>query len=471
MKAGSLYKKIQALGSEQQAWLLGNDTDDALRHGFDRKRVVHPGQGGTPIAPHQRLPVWNDLLLHKKEIAPRAVYIHIPFCSSKCLYCGFFQNISQTELIDRYTAALIKEISYDADKIGVQSQPINAVYFGGGTPSALSCDNIRDLLGAVKTMLPLAADCELTFESRIHDLTDEKIAACLAGGINRFSIGIQSFNTQVRKSIGRIDSRGVIQERLQKIAALNQAAVVIDLMYGLPYQTASIWEDDIMTQFDSGIHGGDMYQLNVFENSELKQAMLKGKIPASMSTSEQALLFAKAIEIVKHKPAVHRLSICHWSVNSRERNVYNYLSKSGCDILPYGSGAGGALSGYSAMNERDLTAYLQRINSGEKSIAFVMRQAEGSAFDYAVSSQMDRGYMDGYEVKKRWGIDHVELLEPLLREWQRRGLVEIDGSVVTMTIAGQFWYVNLTQAALDCLSMLRSERPQQIKQEAIAAQG
>lgn len=471
MKRDSLYRKLNAMKPEQRVWLLGNETDDPLGHGFDCKRVVHPGQGGRPVAPQERLPIWNELLLSKKTITPRAVYIHIPFCANKCLYCGFFQNVSQRELIDQYTAALIKEISYDANRQGVQCQPVNAVYFGGGTPSALSPTNIRDLLQAVKRMLPLAADCEITFESRIHDLTDEKIAACLQGGVNRFSIGIQSFNTKVRQSIGRIDARHVMQERLQKLVVSNQAAIVIDLMYGLPYQTRDIWEEDMMSQFEVGVHGGDMYQLNVFENSDLKKAIAMGKVPTTMSTAEQAMLFAQSIEILENKPNVQRLSICHWSVNSRERNLYNFLSKSGGDILPYGSGAGGTVSGYSAMNERDLTAYLRRIENGEKSIGFVMQQAATSAFDYLVSSQMDRGYMDGNELAKKYGINHVQLLEPLLLEWQRRKFIEIQGSVVKLTIAGQFWYVNLTQAALDCLAMVRCEEPTDLKHEAIAAQG
>jgi hypothetical protein len=128
---------------------------------------------------------WNLLMSQKGIPKKHIAYLHIPFCQSKCLYCGFFQNFSAEELETAYVDRLIKELQMSHTTRYCSSNPVHAVFFGGGTPSALSAKNIARLLAALRQYLPLANDCEITFEARIHDLISEKMEACLENGVNR----------------------------------------------------------------------------------------------------------------------------------------------------------------------------------------------------------------------------------------------------------------------------------------------
>ena len=102
------------------------------------------------------------------------------------------------------------------------------------TPTAFSPDDIRLVMGAVKKYLPLANDCEITLEGRIHNFSDAKMDAAIESGVNRFSLGVQTFNTQIRQSVMRVDDRDTIIRRLDKLCSYNNASVVCDMIYGFP---------------------------------------------------------------------------------------------------------------------------------------------------------------------------------------------------------------------------------------------
>ncbi|MCL0042604.1 radical SAM protein [Thermodesulfovibrionales bacterium] len=201
-KADRFIKSMAEFGPATQKWIFGNDTDDPLRYAFDAKRVIHPGVKGGMLPKERWQVTWNMFMNQNGQKTKRAVYIHIPFCQTRCLYCGFFQNFLSKELENTYIDKLIMDLRMSAGAPFINSHPIHAVYLGGGTPSALSGANIKRLLQTINECLYLANDCELTFESRIHDFDDEKLQRCIEGGINRFSLGVQSFNTKVRRSMG-----------------------------------------------------------------------------------------------------------------------------------------------------------------------------------------------------------------------------------------------------------------------------
>ena len=134
------------------------------------------------------------------------LYVHIPFCESRCLFCMFYQNPYSKEASNAYTNTLIKEFELWNGRAAQNSAPIKALYFGGGTPTALEASDIRKILGAARKNLPLAKDCEITFEGRVHGFSDEKLEACLEGGVNRLSIGVQTFNPEIRREMQRLDS-------------------------------------------------------------------------------------------------------------------------------------------------------------------------------------------------------------------------------------------------------------------------
>ena len=137
-------------------------------------------------------------------------------------------------------------------------------------------------------------------------------------GVNRMSIGIQSFNTKVRQMVGRLDTKETVLERLAALKAYGQCSVVIDLIYGLPGQTMEVWEQDLADLVKSGVDGADLYQLNVFDGSDLNRDITSGKVPPAATTSMQGDMFEFGRTYLEAR-AYRRLSAAHWSANNRDR--------------------------------------------------------------------------------------------------------------------------------------------------------
>ena len=286
-----------------------------------------------------------------KEVA---LYIHIPFCKTKCLYCAFFQNGTDQAVEDAYVDSLIKDLERECHEPRLKNGLIHSVFIGGGTPTSLSAQNAERLLRAIRTCLPLAN--ELTLEGRIHDLVPEKMDVWMAEGVNRMSLGVQSFNTKVRRQVGRLDDKDTVLRRLEELQAYNQCVVIIDLIYGLPSQSMDVWRDDLECLMTSAADGADLYQLNVYDNSDLAKRIQAGALDPAATTKEQARMFAFGREYLM-KRNCRRLSAAHWAKTNRERSLYNTLAKTGVTMFPFGSGAGGRVDGYSTMLYRTLDTY------------------------------------------------------------------------------------------------------------------
>ena len=147
MTVKDLAAYIAALPEEERILQFGKKAADPLQGAFRHKRVVHAGLKGRMIPPDKAQARWNALMERPVEGNPlQMAYLHIPFCKTKCLYCGFFQNGTDMSVEDRYVDHLLMELAQDADKPRLQSAPIQSVFIGGGTPTSLSPSTIRRLL-------------------------------------------------------------------------------------------------------------------------------------------------------------------------------------------------------------------------------------------------------------------------------------------------------------------------------------
>lgn len=413
---------------------FGRKTDEPLRLAFDSKRVVHAAMGGSMVPPPMAQKVWRDIMAKPVEGHPtQMAYIHIPFCKTKCLYCPFFQNGTNQDEEDRYIDHLVKDIEMGADSPRLSSAPIQAVFIGGGTPTSLSPENAGRLLSTIQRCLPLANDYELTFEGRVHDLVPEKMDVWFRNGVNRMSLGVQSFDTKVRQAVGRIDDGETVFSHLQELLSYSQCAVVIDLMYGLPYQTMDVWHKDVETLVESGIDGADLYQLNVFEHSDLNLAIQRGKLPPAALTQVQSAMFSF-----------------------------------GTHLFPFGCGAGGHVDGLSTMLDRRLPAYEKAIDEGRKPMMFLMNQSPNAHLKEDIQGQMNQSRLDLDKlIQREEKLASMEFLGPL---WEDYGLWKHNGYLYQLTEAGQFWQVNMTQTLLESVNHLMGEETE-IQHRRIAAQG
>ena len=465
-------KKLAALSEEARGWLLGTKSANPLGCAFTKKRVVHPGAGGKRMIMDkaEQAAVWANLMAQTPDPADeRAVYIHIPFCDKKCSYCGFFQNFTREEAAHHYVDVLIQEIEAAADTPYVTGAPFQAVFFGGGTPTALSDVDLARLVRTVREWLPLTSDCEITLEGRIHDLSESKVEAAMNAGINRFSLGVQSFDTRVRQAIGRIDDRETVIGTLRRMVEKQGAVVIADLIYGLPYQSMEVWENDVRTQFEIGIAGGDLYQLNVFPSSELARRIESGDLPMLPTTEEQSEYFKRGLEIVAENPMARRIDTTHWTTDHRERSIYNTLAKRGNDIIAFGSGAGGFIGEMMWRNHGGLAPYEKMVEEGAKPFQFMGEQADGHRMHSEIGDQIEHGYLYAPFFQKKYGVDLAMEMEPLLAAWAENGLITRTATGFCLTLAGEFWHDNLIQGFLEAYALTQEDEVK-LRKENVALQ-
>ena len=463
----SLASFFESIPEKQRNLQLGLECDNPMSGAFPHKRVVHAGLNGTLISPKESQAVWDTVMSGTpKKGQMQCAYIHIPFCKTKCTYCGFFQNGTSQNIEDQYIDGLIGELKLASESPRLKEGLIHAVFIGGGTPTSLSPANSERLLKAIKEYLPLANDYELTLEGRIHDLIPENLEVWMSNGVNRMSIGVQSFNTKVRQMVGRLDTKETVLERLATLKSYGQCSVVIDLIFGLPGQTMDVWEQDLADLVGSGVDGADLYQLNVFDGSDLNRDIVSGKVPPAATTAMQGEMFEFGRTYLEAR-AYRRLSSAHWSANNRELSLYNMLAKAGVPMFPFGSGAGGNVDCYGMMLHRALKPYEDMVSRGEKPFMALMKQSDLQPFVNQVVSQLEQGYLN---INTLVAVDsRLGELHWLYKLWEERGLVTYNGLLYKLTAAGEFWTVNITQSTLEAMEYIMTGK-NSFALESVAAQ-
>lgn len=429
---------------EQQdlfAKVSGNPLSDA----FPKKAVVHPFVDARPVPKEDWSSIWQDMN-HQQRQGKSVAYLHIPFCENHCLFCGFYQNPWRSNQSEVYADAIIEEIKASKDQPSHSGHPLHAVYFGGGTPTALDTPDLCRIIEAVHTYLPLAPDCEITIEGRIFSFPLEKAKACFDAGANRISLGVQTFDSKLRRRVGRKVSGEQARDFLSELVALDQGAVVIDLIYGFPEQSLDSWRQDVEIASELGLDGVDLYSLSLLPSSPLAMAIDKGKFSTLPKHDELGQYYQIGQDVLAQKGWMD-ISTTHWRNGTRERNLYNLLVKTGANCLAFGSGAGGFLSDYSFRVDGDLKRYIETVHAGEKPLGFLMKMPSDRAFPNAAKGQMETGrlhILGLLDALHQRGLDGESLLLPVLHQWQESGLLSIDQGWAKLTLAGRFWQVTMT---------------------------
>jgi len=460
-------KEIDALWSGQNVSGSHNDPavlasacfaredGDVLGGAFPRKLAVHAGFGGTPIA-EEFIGEHLEQALEVPRVGNTAAYVHVPFCESHCLYCGFFTKGYERKESARYADALQRELDMWNRTRLVRSGPVHCVYLGGGTPTALEAVDLGRVIRAVRDALPLANDCEITVEGRIHNFGPEKMEACLDAGANRFSIGVQTFDTALRRAMGRKAAREDILPTLRRLMAYGQAAVVIDLIYGFPRQDMDMWRRDLDTALDLELDGIDLYQLNTFAGTPLHQAIEKGDMPRPADIAVQARMYAEGCRTFE-EARWRRLSSSHYGRTNRERNIYNHMVKGFAHCLAYGPGAGGVLHGNSYFLERGYARWANMVEQGVKPVSALMLAPPHAAMTKALAQAFDHGRINLPRLDHVFGLPLTELAAPITGQWTRAGLMKADGDWLDLTVAGHFWQVTMAHLLIKYFNQILQE--------------
>ena len=232
------------------------------------------------------------------------IYISVPFCRSKCTYCNFASGVYPAGEHGRYVNRLMEDMAGAgmwAAKMGVDlPRAVDTVYLGGGTPSLLEPDLIARLFAALRAEFQLTPDAEITVECAPAQIADATLAALAATGVNRVSLGVQSFIDHEAHSSGRLHSRAAVLDDLRRLRAAGIANLNIDLIAGLAGQTFASWDESLSVLLDTGVPHASVYMLEVDEDSRLGREMLAGgaRYHAELVPSDDAIarMYETAVE-------------------------------------------------------------------------------------------------------------------------------------------------------------------------------
>jgi len=215
-------------------------------------------------------------------LSPLGVYLSVPFCRAKCSFCNFASGVSSPQKIEGYVATFCAEIDATpviAERLGaVLPRVVDTVYFGGGTPSLLAPSQMQAIFAALRRSFDLTADAEITMEAAPGQISDEALEEAIRLGVNRVSLGVQSFVDRESAAVGRTHTGASCLAEIARLRAAGIADVGVDLIAGLPYQTAESWRESLETAVSAGLTHLSVYMLEVDEDSRLGLEVLAGGV-------------------------------------------------------------------------------------------------------------------------------------------------------------------------------------------------
>lgn len=291
------------------------------------------------------------------------LYIHIPFCKQKCLYCDFPSYSHLESLYESYIDALCREIT--GQGVLFSSYQVDTIYIGGGTPSVLPAALLLKVIGALKESFTITSDAEISMEANPGTVNNNMLTALRSHGVNRISFGVQSFSDTLLQEVGRIHTGddGIHAVRTAQQAGFSN--INIDLMYGLPVQTLKDFQKSLRLAYELAIPHISVYGLKVEEETPFANRLASGKLPLPSEEEEEAM-YDETVEYLTLS-GYQRYEISNYALPgfSCRHNLkyWNYSS-----YLGIGAAAHSFINGERLANYRDVRTYLKCVNSGQSPV-------------------------------------------------------------------------------------------------------
>ena len=290
----------------------------------------------------------------------RGAYVHIPFCARVCPYCDFAVVGRRNEMVDRYVGALLAEIDMEPEW-----GPLDAVHLGGGTPSQLSPDALARILGELRTRFGFSEEAEIGLEANPEDWTPSYAAAAHDAGLNRVSLGVQSFDPDVLSYLGRLHSAEQATDSVEAALDAGYETVNVDLVFGSPTESTGSWRDSMRRTLELGTQHLSTYALTVEKGTPLSRSVAGGA--ASPDPDDQAVKWEMAEEAAQRVGLV-RYETSHYAQPGHAAG-YNLLTWAQGEYVAFGNGAHGHRDGTRTRNIRRLEAYLESVEAGKRPLA------------------------------------------------------------------------------------------------------
>jgi len=298
--------------------------------------------------------------------APFGVYVHVPFCLTRCGYCDF-NTYTATELgsgasRDSYAGLAIDEIRLAAKVLGGRAGPVQTVFFGGGTPTLLPPADLTAILRAIDGELGLAGDVEVTAEANPETVDEQTLAELRAGGFTRISLGMQSAVPHVLAVLDRVHQPGRPEQCVAWARAAGFGRVSLDLIYGTPGESDADWETSLKRALAAGPDHISAYSLIVEEGTRLAARIRRGELPMP---DDDVLADRYLIADARLEAAGLRwYEVSNWAASPQSECRHNQLYWTGGDWWGIGPGAHSHAGGTRWWNVRHPSAYAQRISAG-----------------------------------------------------------------------------------------------------------
>lgn len=311
-----------------------------------------------PIMFYNKNDAKSVFLMDNAQESYANLYIHIPFCPKKCDFCYFTSFSAGLELVKKYVDALIEEIKFVSSKSVINTKKIHSIYFGGGTPTYLNIDCFNRLFQSIKDYFILTNDVEICIEVRPgKEATLEKLEFLRHVGVNRISIGIQSFNDEVLKVNGRNSNVKDGFELIEKIKKIEFNNVNIDIMSGMLKETEDTWEHTINQLLKIQPQNITLYKMQLYENSELTKYCKENEI--TPMSDEEELAFTK-IFYQSFLNQGYKLMSSTYSFSKDDRSIHKYREyrNMGEELIALGLSSNGYLNGHVYQKTYDMNQYL-----------------------------------------------------------------------------------------------------------------
>ena len=357
------------------------------------------------------------------------IYIHIPFCRQACTYCNFHFTTSL-----RYKDDLVKALAKEAQTENeyLEGETINTVYFGGGTPSILDVSDLEFLLLNLREHFSMAADAEITLEANPDDISDDKLKAWKDLGINRLSIGIQSFFEEELRWMNRAHSAALAVSSLQ--LALEQFDnITIDLIYGSPLLTDEMWKQNVDKAIEFGIPHLSCYALTVEEKTPLHKLIHTQKTP-DVNNDKQARQFLLLMQWLREK------GYAHYEVSNFAKPGYRSRHNSSYWEGEKYLGLGPSAHSYNGIERRWNVAnnnlYIKGIDENLPKREVEMLTPTQKLNEYVMISLRTMEGIDLRIVETEFGIIEKKRIESLLQKLISNNLVKVNSSFAQLTDEG-----------------------------------
>ena len=363
------------------------------------------------------------------------IYIHIPFCKQACHYCDFHFSTSMKKK-DEMVLALAKELQLRKDEFQYDAEfpCIETIYFGGGTPSVLNVEDIKLLIDTVRQNYPVSQNPEITLEANPDDLSEENLKAFAAIGINRLSIGIQSFFEEDLKLMHRAHD-SVQAKKCLELATRYFDNISLDLIYGIPGMTNERWRQNIETALSFGIPHISSYALTVEPKTALNKLIQTGKVAAPKDEVAQEH-FLILVETLEANGFVHYELSNFGKENYFSRNNSAYwLGKKYLGIGPSAHSYDGVSRSWNVANN---ALYLKAIQKGELPREVELLSQEDRYNEYIMTGLRTIWGVSLVRIEQEFGTDYLNYLKQQSQKFIHDGLLIITDEILKPTLKGKF---------------------------------